>query len=81
MPPRLADRAVCRFADASIWNWLIAGTDAHAKNYSPLLAGNQVRLVPLYDVASALPYGAHENKLRLAMKVGDDDRVFLQHNA
>jgi serine/threonine-protein kinase HipA len=25
---------VRRFAHALIWNWLIAGTDAHAKNYS-----------------------------------------------
>jgi serine/threonine-protein kinase HipA len=56
MPPRAADDAVWRFADALIWNWLIAGTDAHAKNYSLLLAEEQVRLAPLYDVASALPY-------------------------
>jgi hypothetical protein len=33
-----------RFADALIWNWVIGGTDAHAKNYSLLLAGDQVRL-------------------------------------
>jgi len=72
MPPRVADVAVNRFADALIWNWLIAGTDAHAKNYSLLLAQDQVRLAPLYDVASALPYGTHEKKLRLAMKVGGD---------
>jgi serine/threonine protein kinase HipA of HipAB toxin-antitoxin module len=25
----------------SAWNWLIGGTDAHAKNYSLLLAGDQ----------------------------------------
>src|SRR4051794_8303644 len=49
MPSRESAGAVRRFADALIWNWLIAGTDAHAKNYSLLLAGDQVRLVPLYD--------------------------------
>lgn len=75
MPVREAQDAVGRFVDALIWNWLIAGTDAHAKNYSLLLAGRQVRLAPLYDVASALPYGAHERKLRLAMKIGGDYRV------
>jgi serine/threonine-protein kinase HipA len=80
MPPRIADAAVWRFADALIWNWLIAGTDAHAKNYSLLLADAQVRLAPLYDVASALPYDAHERKLRLAMKVGGDHRVFPHRN-
>lgn len=70
MPPAAADHAVCRFADALIWNWLIGGTDAHAKNYSLLLANDQVRLAPLYDIASALPYGVHERRLRLAMKIG-----------
>jgi serine/threonine-protein kinase HipA len=76
MPPRIADEAVWRFFDALAWNWLIAGTDAHAKNYSFLLAGGEVRLAPLYDVASALPYGTHERKLRFAMKLGGDYRVY-----
>jgi serine/threonine-protein kinase HipA len=77
MAPRVATDAVSRFADALIWNWIIAGTDAHAKNYSLLLASDQVRLAPLYDIASALPYGMHERKLRFAMKIGGDYRVFL----
>ncbi len=80
MPPRAAEDAVRRFADALIWNWLIAGTDAHAKNYSLLLSGEQVRLAPLYDIASALPYDAHERKLRFAMKLGGDYRVALDRN-
>jgi serine/threonine-protein kinase HipA len=80
MPPDVADEAVWRFADALIWNWLIAGTDAHAKNYSLLLAGDQVRLAPLYDIASALPYGIHERKLRFAMKIGGDYRVYPERN-
>jgi serine/threonine-protein kinase HipA len=80
IPPAIAEDAVWRFADALIWNWLIGGTDAHAKNYSLLLAGDQVRLAPLYDIASALPYGVHERKLRFAMKIGGDYRVFLQRN-
>jgi serine/threonine-protein kinase HipA len=80
MTPQAGEEAVRRFADALIWNWLIAGTDAHAKNYSVLLAGNQVRLAPLYDIASALPYGTHERKLRLAMKIGSSYDVVLQRN-
>jgi serine/threonine-protein kinase HipA len=80
MPPRVAEDAVWRFADALIWNWLIGGTDAHAKNYSLLLSGDQVRLAPLYDIASALPYGTHERKLRFAMKIGGEYGVFLRHN-
>ncbi len=80
MPPSVAEQAVWRFADALAWNWLIAGTDAHAKNYSLLLSAGQVRLAPLYDVASALPYGADERKLRLAMKVGKSYAIYPRHD-
>jgi serine/threonine-protein kinase HipA len=80
MPPRVADDTVWRFADALIWNWFVAGTDAHAKNYSVLLADNQIRLAPMYDVASALPSGSHEKKLRLAMKIGGDYSVHPDRN-
>lgn len=80
MPAKAAADAVWRFIDALAWNWLIAGTDAHAKNYSLLLASNQVRLAPLYDVASALPYGMDEKKLRLAMKIGGEYDVFTYRN-
>ena len=61
------------FADALLLNFLIYGTDAHAKNFSLLLASNnQVRLAPLYDIASALPYPLQisPHKAKLAMKIG-----------
>ncbi|HET6332045.1 MAG TPA: HipA domain-containing protein [Polyangiales bacterium] len=65
------------FVDAFIFNWLIGGTDAHAKNYSILIGtGGQVRLAPLYDVASAYPYPRLDtNKLKLAMKIGGAYRI------
>ena len=75
-----ADQAVWNFADALIWNWLIAGTDAHAKNYSVLLQRRSIRLAPMYDVASALPYGEHEKKLHFAMKIGGDYGVYPSRN-
>ena len=58
-------------------NWLIAGTDAHAKNYSLLLgSGPVIRLAPLYDVASILPYDEIDmQKIKLAMKVGGEYRL------
>lgn len=69
---------VTRFLDAVALNWLIAGTDAHAKNYAVLhAAGRQLRLAPLYDLISLLPYpdrlaaGRHE----LAMAIGGEYRV------
>lgn len=49
-----------RFIEAVAFNYLIGASDAHAKNYSVLLSGNQVRLAPLYDVASSLPYDPQE---------------------
>ncbi|MGY3695899.1 serine/threonine-protein kinase HipA [Bradyrhizobium sp. USDA 3240] len=65
------------FIDALGLNWLIGGTDAHAKNYSLLLAsGPTVRLAPLYDVASILPYDDVDlQKMKLAMKVGGEYRL------
>jgi len=62
------------FVDAIAFNWLIAGTDAHAKNYALLVGAEaKVRLAPLYDLASALPYpGMHPLRLRLAMKIGGE---------
>lgn len=80
MPASAALDATWRLIDALAWNWVIAGTDAHAKNYSLLIAGDQVRLAPLYDIASALPYGVPEQKLRFAMKIGADYAVFLRRN-
>ena len=53
-------------------NWLIGGTDAHAKNYSLLLLpGGNIGLAPLYDITATLPFYEHEQpSLKLAMKVG-----------
>jgi serine/threonine-protein kinase HipA len=67
------------FVDAIGFNWLIAGTDAHTKNYSLLLGGGpHVRLAPLYDVASILPYDEFDmQKLKLAMKVGGEYKLSL----
>jgi serine/threonine-protein kinase HipA len=78
-----ADRDVGRFVDALAFNWIIGGTDAHAKNYSLLLAGPQVRLAALYDIASALVYdGMYLPRLKMAMKIGGEygvERVAGRH--
>jgi len=60
------------FVGAIAFNWLVAGTDAHAKNYALLLGSeSRIRLAPLYDLASALPYpGIRPIGLKLAMKIG-----------
>ena len=67
---------VVTFVDALAFNWLIAGTDAHAKNYGVLIAPGRVRLAPLYDVASVLPYPRFDvNRIKLAMKVAERYRM------
>ncbi len=73
--PIARDQAVIEdqamFIDSLIYNWLIGGTDAHAKNYS-LLIGERgtVRLAPLYDIASAYGFAdIQPQKMKLAMKI------------
>jgi serine/threonine-protein kinase HipA len=58
-----------RMFDYVVFNVSIAATDAHAKNFSILLSSRDVRLAPLYDVASILPYD-QEPGLRSAMRIG-----------
>lgn len=44
-----------RLVEGVAFNWMIAGTDAHPRNYSLMIrAGSDVTLAPLYDIASAL---------------------------
>jgi len=66
-----------RFIDALIFNALIVGTDAHAKNYSFLLAPGQVRLSPLYDVNSYLPYQRPGHHPEMSMRIGARTRPDL----
>lgn len=64
-----------RFMAATAFNYIILGTDAHAKNYSLLLgAGGQVRLAPFYDIASLLPYQRRRRAERFAMRIDSQYR-------
>jgi serine/threonine-protein kinase HipA len=65
---------VARFVEANVLNWLIAGPDAHAKNYAVLHgAGPEHRFAPLYDVITALPYPKLTSRgTTLAMAVGGE---------
>lgn len=59
------------FARAGVLNWLIGGTDAHAKNFSMQIGTEgRARLAPLYDVLSTLVYEFDARKRKLATKVG-----------
>jgi serine/threonine-protein kinase HipA len=65
------------FLDSVAYNWIIAGTDAHAKNYAVLIgAQSRVRLAPLYDIASVLPYRDIDiQRVKLSMKLGGEYRL------
>lgn len=61
-------------------SYLLAATDAHAKNYSIMLAADgSHRLAPMYDVASIAPYveGARlkVKPPKLAMSIGGENRA------
>jgi serine/threonine-protein kinase HipA len=65
------------FARALVYNFLTVSPDAHAKNYSLLLAGPRARLAPLYDLTSgALLLDPDQVFFRgkSAMKIGGDYR-------
>lgn len=75
-PEGRSESDVARFVDGLALNWMLGAPDAHAKNYSLLLDEAGVRLAPLYDVISALPYqGDGKRPIRLAMRIGTNDRV------
>ena len=72
------DSDVGAFFDALALNWVIAGTDAHAKNYSLLIGPGSVRLAPLYDLISTLPYPRwiSHRSAKLAMRVDREYHVW-----
>jgi serine/threonine-protein kinase HipA len=72
------------FLDSVAFNWIIIGTDAHAKNYALLIgAEGRVRLAPLYDLASVFPYSTIDlQRVKLSMKLGGEYRfrtIQLRH--
>lgn len=63
---------ISRFLRATALNWVIAATDAHAKNYALVHGpGGRLRLAPFYDILSYLPYAdAKLHRVKLAMRIG-----------
>ena len=70
---------VYRFVLYLFFNYLLGATDAHAKNHSLLfVAEDDIRLAPLYDVASIAPYESlrprQRRPLRAALSIGGENR-------
>ena len=77
---RMAQENIVGFLQMLFFNYLVAGTDAHAKNYSLMLAADgSHQLAPVYDVASAVPYIESDrwrvNPPKMAMSIGGENRV------
>jgi serine/threonine-protein kinase HipA len=72
------DVDVATVLDALALNWVMVGTDAHAKNYSLLIGPGSVRLAPIYDLVSVLPYtrAIPFRKARLAMRLGTEYHIW-----
>ena len=80
---RFAHDNLVQFATMLFFNYLMGAPDAHAKNYSLLIAGNgEMRLAPLYDVASVLPYRDPHETYKVAMSIGGENRIgYVTRNA
>ncbi len=61
-----------RLMEWVIFNYLIGGADAHAKNISLLYQGGKIVLAPFYDLISTLVYPDLSPKM--AMKIGKENR-------
>ncbi len=74
-----------QFMLANVFNWIVVGTDAHAKNYSVYVGngGRDLLLTPLYDINSFMPYPSRLNQIvKLSMSVSGQyniNRIFLRH--
>ena len=79
-------RDMREFMRAIAMNFIIMGTDAHAKNFSVVIAPRynrpQIRLAPLYDINSYLPYIEENRGIRMSMSIGgkyEYDEVMPRH--
>ena len=61
--------------DAVAYQWIIGAPDGHAKNFSILIEGPEVRLAPMYDVCSVLPYVSPGETVEHALAIGGSHGV------
>lgn len=61
---------VDRFIDGLVLNAVLAGPDGHARNHVVMLAGDEVRFAPLFDVATGLQYERETDARTMSMAIG-----------
>ncbi len=78
LDPRDRSVGLLDLARVLVFNQIVAGTDAHAKNYALLHIGTRLVLAPFYDLTSAAflwPAKQVHYEGRLAMKFGGEYRL------
>ena len=69
------------FMKTLVCSWLIAATDAHAKNFSIYLKPDGFQLTPTYDVLSVYPYfgqgSIQSKKIKMAMAMIGKNRHYI----
>ncbi|MFE3545435.1 HipA domain-containing protein [Nocardia sp. NPDC059177] len=81
MPPQAQDDARFGLFEALIFTVAAVNTDAHAKNYSIIHFGRQMRLAPLYDLGSNVLYDGPSTVVS-AVSLGGEramDRIGSSH--
>ncbi len=75
-------RELRKLADFVLINYAAVAPDGHSKNVSiRILPNGDVRLAPLYDLASGLPYDTETVDRRLALSIGGERRIDRIHAA
>lgn len=69
-----AERNVTEFLDQVVYNVVVGAPDAHGRNFSVQLDGEDLRMSPLYDVATDLGHERTGGQTRkVALRVGGQD--------
>lgn len=77
---RNPDPELEQLADFVLINYAAAAPDGHAKNVSiRILPDGDVRMAPLYDLASGLPYDKKTLDRSLALAIGGERRLDRMH--
>ena len=76
---RQPDLDVEQFFMTLAYNWVVVGTDAHAKNYGMLLDEDGAALAPMYDMCAWLPFERDDfvewDSVEMMMRIGHDFTV------
>lgn len=76
------DRELLKLADFVLINYAAVAPDGHSKNVSiRILPNGDVRMAPLYDLASGLPYDKETVDRRLALSIGGERIIDRIHAA